>query len=162
MIAEMMDLSRLDSGKLVLQKDEVNVNELIKSQVEKFASAIEEKGLYVQMTEKEVFLLEGDRKYLEKAFANLVDNAVCYGKRESVIRICIDSGQCTIENACPLLEEETLQHAFEMFYRGNKEEAAGEKHLGMGLYLAKKIFNMHHLEIILKNAADGVQVRIQK
>lgn len=57
---------------------------------------------------------------------------------------------------------EQLAHAFNMFYSGDKRRSAGYAHMGMGLFLAKKILGLHGLRISLENTRSGVRVVIEK
>ena len=55
-----------------------------------------------------------------------------------------------------------LEQVFDMFYTGNKSRTSGEKHLGIGLYLTKKIFDLHGLIVRIGNIEEGVEVTIMK
>lgn len=59
-----------------------------------------------------------------------------------------------------LMQEKNLPYVFDMFYTGDSSRSSQEKHLGLGLYLARKIFNLHHLHITIENIEDRVQVSV--
>lgn len=162
LVAEMIDVSKLDSEHLVLQRDTLSLNELIKEQIPKFQPVIDGKQLQIQLEERADFEIIGDKKYISKAIGNLLDNAVCYCNKNSVIRIIIDTGTCSIENDCEPIAEEKLSHIFEMFYQGNQGRHSSERHLGIGLFLTRKIFRLHHMHIVMENTQTGVIVKIKK
>ena len=162
LVAEMIDVSKLDSEHLVLQKDALSLNELVKEQIPKFQPVIDQKQLQLQLEERAEFEIVGDRKYISKAIWNLLDNAVCYCRQESMIHIVIDAGMCSIANDCDPIEDEKLSHIFEMFYQGNKRQTPGERHLGIGLYLTRKILLLHQIQIVLENTQEGVIVKLRK
>ncbi|EET61629.1 ATPase/histidine kinase/DNA gyrase B/HSP90 domain protein [Marvinbryantia formatexigens DSM 14469] len=161
MVADIIGAARLESQHLVLQKEMISVNNLLRKQLGKFGPLIEEKGVSLQFSMQEVFELEGDNKYLEKAFANLIDNAVSYCDRGGIIKIVTDAQGCRIENTCASVQEEDVQRAFDIFYRG-KRTASAEKHLGIGLYLARKILNLHAVRITAEKTPDGFRVTCKK
>ena len=49
-----------------------------------------------------------------------------------------------------------------MFYTVNQSRGGREKHLGMGLYLARQIFAMHGAELKVENTEEGVRVTVEK
>lgn len=109
-------------------------------------------------------MVEGDRKLLEKAFRCLLDNAVSYNRDEGIITIEADTERCVIANTGDRIPEEDLSRVCEMLWTGSREgrtRASEEKHLGMGLYLADRIFRLHSMKLKVENTADGVQVCVE-
>ena len=108
----------------------------------------------------EDFVMEGDRSYLAKAFFTLLENAVFYNKEEGNLSICIEKNRCVIENTADPISEEDLPHVCEMFFRGDKSRNTEGNHRGLGLYLSKRIFDMHDVKMKVENADQGVRVTI--
>ncbi len=157
---EMITISRMDSEQLSLEKESVSLGELAKEELEHMRPMVEEKQLQVQYRTEEAFVLEGDKGYLARAIRNLLSNAVFYNRSGGRIEITVTSGCCTVENTASPLSEEQLARAFEMFYQG--EESRSGEHLGLGLYLADKIFKLHGLKVEIENTQQGVKVTVQK
>ncbi len=70
-----------------------------------------------------------------------------------------------IENTGNRIAQEDFPHVFEMLYTSDKSRTNNQntpKHLGMGLYLAKKIFDLHDLKISIENTLTGVCVMVSK
>ena len=111
---------------------------------------------------REDFLIDGDRRFVEKAFAGLLSNAVDHNRQEGKIRIDIDRDMCVIANTGERIPEEDLPRVCELFFTGNKSCGGEEKHLGIGLYLADRIFRTHGLGMKVENTACGVQVSVKK
>lgn len=162
LVVEMIETSKLDSDELVLKKETVSFGELIREEMEKFAPMIDEKNLRVQYQEEEDFLVEGDREYLGKAVWNLISNAVDYNVPDGRILVRTEDGRCIIENTGKTLDEEQILHAFDLFYTGNKNRGKKEKHLGLGLFLVKKILGLHGMGVMLENTEDGVRVVVKE
>lgn len=88
-------------------------------------------------------------------------NAIDYNIQGGKILIALNKKTCIIENTGTPLSEEQLKHGFELFYSQDKSRSVKEgKHMGLGLYLAKKILDRHGLEITLENTSTGVRVMI--
>lgn len=158
---EMILVSRMDSENLVLQRETVSFDELIWEQLNRLKPVIEEKKLEVELQKEQDFRLEGDKDYLAKAVWNLLSNAAAYNVPEGRILITLKEKSCAIENTGFPLSEEQLKRSFELFYSGNKSRSAKDgKHMGMGLYLAEKIFSRHGLSVALENTKIGVKATI--
>ena len=159
LVGEMIEVSKLDSEKLVLAKEEVSFLALLQEELGRFAPMIEEKKIQVEFSAwKDDFLVQGDRDYLAKAVWNLLANAVDYNREGGKIFIQVDKEHCVIENSGEAMGEEALFHAFDLFYTSDKSRTGKDGHMGMGLYLAKKILELHHLKLVLSNVEGGVRV----
>ncbi len=158
---EMILISRMDSEKLVLQRETVSIEALIEEQLTRLKPLTEEKQIQVEIRKEQDFQVEGDHDYLSKAVWNLLTNAIDYNIQGGKILIALNKKTCIIENTGTPLSEEQLKHGFELFYSQDKSRSVKEgKHMGLGLYLAKKILDRHGLEITLENTSTGVRVMI--
>lgn len=160
MVQEMIYLSKLDSDQLTLHAEPISLLPLLEAQFDKLESLMQEKNLMLQIQHTEDFVVNGDKSYLEKALWNLASNAVSYSRPDGTIWISCTSKQLIIENTGKSIDEKDLPYVFDMFYTGDSSRSSQEKHLGLGLYLAKKIFNLHHLNITIQNIEDRVQVSV--
>ena len=161
MVRKMCDISKLDSEQLVLQKESVDLLELFQEQEKKVQSLIAEMDLDVEYRLRGEFRLEGDRYYLGKALLNLFSNAAEYNRRNGNILITVDPTFCSIENTGDPIPEEKLAFAGNLFYSGDENRSYQRKHLGLGLYLAERIFELHHLKMKMENTETGVRVTIE-
>ena len=59
------------------------------------------------------------------------------------------------------MEEEQLLHAFDLFYTGNKSRGKKEKHMGIGLFLVKKILGLHGMGVMIENIEEGIRVTVK-
>ncbi|MDO4322284.1 MAG: HAMP domain-containing sensor histidine kinase [Lachnospiraceae bacterium] len=156
LVAEMIYVSKLDSEQFTLKKEPIRWRELTEQQIEKLAPVIEEKKLCIRYVEKgetkdQGYDLEGDRSCLEKAVWNLLSNAVHWCTPGGTVTVTLEKGRCSIENEGPQISEEDLPHIFEMFYHGK------DGNLGMGLYLTKRIAEMHGIKAEVENTDAGVK-----
>lgn len=161
LIKEMIFISKLDNDKIKIRQESFTAISVIEEQMEKLKTLIEEKNLHVEYWKQEDFMLTGDRIYLEKAFFNVLENAVSYNKTNGKIRIQVKKDSCTIENTADAIREEDLPHVCDMFFTSNKSRKSDLNHKGLGLYLAKRIFEMHKLNMKIENSELGVKVTVQ-
>lgn len=162
-VKEMIQVSRLDSEDLALSRERINLPELLEEEMERIAVRTEERRIEVRLRHTGAVIVEGDRALLEKAFRCLLDNAVSYNRYEGIITIYVDEERCMIANTGDPIPEEDLSRVCEMLWTGSREgrtRASEEKHLGMGLYLADRIFRLHGMKMTVENTHDGVQVSV--
>ena len=162
MVKEMIYISKMDSDKLVLDKKEVSLKQLVEETLESLSIYIEEKHLQISYEGLSDRVIQGDSQYLKKAIWNLVSNAVEYNRQNGQVKIIFEESALKIRNTGKQIPEEDLPYVFDMFYTGNKSRTSGESHLGLGLYLAKKIFDLHGLLVSIGNIEDGVEVTITR
>lgn len=162
-VKEMIQVSRLDSEDLALSRERIDLSELLEEEMERIAVRTEERRIEVRLRHTGAVIVEGDRALLEKAFRCLLDNAVSYNRDEGTITIDEDEERCVIANTGDPIPEEDLSRVCEMLWTGSREgrnRASEEKHLGMGLYLADRIFRLHGMKMTVENTQDGVQVSV--
>ena len=157
MVKEMVCISGLDSGAYSLKKEKISVRDLIRELTAEQNDRIEEKRIDLQVRCKEDFVIEGDKRFIEKAFACILDNAVGHNREEGTILIHMEKDRCVIENTGERIPEEALPRVCELFFTGEKSRDRREKHLGAGLYLAERIFRMHGLKLRIENTETGVR-----
>lgn len=162
LVIEMIEISKLDSEELVLKKAPVSMAELIHEQAKRLEPLILEKNLQVQYQQAADFQVDGDREYLAKAVWNLLANAVDHNVPDGRIWVSLAADECSIENTGKTLDDEQLDHVFDLFYTGDKSRGKEEKHMGLGLFLTKKIFALHDMGLTLENTDDGVRAVIRK
>lgn len=162
MVTEMITVSKMDSEDLVLHKEPVSMSGLFREQTERFLPVITEKNLQVSYECGTDFIAEGDRDYLSKAVWNLISNAVTCSISDGSILIRTWADGCSIENTGFALTEEQLAHAFDMFYSGAESRRSRDMHMGLGLFLTKKILGLHQMQITLENVQDGVRASIRR
>ncbi len=162
LVQEMIYISKLDSDQLHLNKEPVNIMETVKEQLGRMEEQIREKNISIRYEEDGEFLVNGDKGYLEKAIWNILANSVSYNREQGWILIRTGKEQLCVENSGNQIPSEDMPHLFEMFYTGEKSRSGRERHLGLGLYLTKKICDLHHLGIFVENTEEGVKVTVKK
>jgi signal transduction histidine kinase len=151
MINDLLDLSRIEAGKMDLQLAPVNMGSLVREMVEIFQPLAQEHclTLHAKIIDP-IPLLQADRDKLIQILTNLITNAIKFSKPSGT------SGTVTMEvkqqvdgsvSTCiqdtgpgiPLEEQETI---FERFYRGHTAEIKA-RGAGLGLSIAKSLVELH-------------------
>ena len=119
--------------------------ELFDEILDELRDDIAEKSLEVSITDD--CRLKGDRALLTRAFSNLVHNAVRYNIGGGTVKIKLLADSITIEDSGAGIPAEHLAHIFEPFYCVDQSRS---KHLGghgLGMAIAKNIFDKHHMKL---------------
>ena len=140
LIRSLIKTSRLESELLVLHPKKQEVLPLLNAVVDTASEEADRKNLTIivnAMNEYACF----DRKWTEEALGNLLDNAIKYSHQGESIEISVVEYEMFVsvnvkDYGIGIREEEQAQ-IFERFYRSR--EAAGEKGVGIGLYLVREI-----------------------
>ncbi len=92
-------------------------------------------------------VVEGDKRKLREAVANLVSNALKYSPPGAEVEVHVDRGddqvQVAVVDSGPGLSETDQQRLFAPFQRLSAEPTGGEGSSGLGLYIVKQIIDMH-------------------
>ena len=153
MVLEMLDHSRLESGKVKLSADHFSLYKLTESIAEKLTPAMEEKKLELSWGFCNDSMLTADESRMGQVVTNLLTNAVRYTPEGGKIwiRVFADAKDATfqIENEGTHLPEEIKEKIFETFYRADDSRTV--KGTGLGLPIAKSIVELHRGTIQVQN-----------
>jgi signal transduction histidine kinase len=113
-------------------------------------------GLPVTMASVEPIVYECRPIALKRALANLIDNAVKYGKTaHAAINLTPKAIEITIDDEGPGIPESELSHVFEPFYRVEGSRSRETGGIGLGLAIAQSIVQSHGGELVLSNRPTG-------
>lgn len=147
LINELLDVSKVESGKLELSLTRVKFNEYVHEVINSLKNITAQK---IQFTGCPLCYVNIDKIRLEQVLTNLVSNASKYSPGHDSITVrcsCTDSSvTVSVQDYGIGIAEDKLQKIFGRFYR-IEEIAAGFSGLGIGLYIASEIIKMHNGEI---------------
>ena len=102
-------------------------------------------------------VVDGDASALQRLFANLIDNAVRYGRTARVsLRRSDGAAIVEIADEGPGLPAEELGRVFEPFYRAERARTLNGVGVGLGLAIARSIAREHGGDVRLRNAPGGL------
>ncbi len=147
LINELFDVARFNSEKIVLEKEEINLNLMLEQIADDFYPTLKEMNKKINFTSDEKTILYADPDKLSRVFNNLIKNAVNYSKENTDIDISIlnKENQATVKitNKGKQIPKEKLDKIFEKFYRLDSSRTSKTGGRGLGLAIAKEIVELH-------------------
>lgn len=144
-INDFLEFSRLQSGRLRLNLGATSLDKELVELFEKYRLRALENGLDVRyQSEEPLPMIEADTTLLNRAFANLMDNAIKFSKERGTIRMTARETDreiaVSIQDEGIGIDPEELPYIFDPFHRSERGEREG---YGLGLAAAKTIINEH-------------------
>ena len=159
MVENILNLTRLQDGRLVLQKQAEAVEEIIDSAVNHLTQRSQAHKVDVDIPEEPLFI-HMDAKLIEQVLINLLDNAVSHSEPNSVIRIKVkpkeQAVQFTVMDEGNGINEADLPHIFQMFYTTRADHADAGHGIGLGLAICETIIKAHGGDIVARNRRDRI------
>jgi two-component system, OmpR family, sensor histidine kinase ResE len=152
LVNDLLDLARMQSGKMRLRYESVPLREYLERIVHKFSVLAKEKEikLSVVLSDDDYYMVWSfDPDRIEQVLTNLIDNAIRHtpehGTLEVIQRLDQISGFLVIEvkDSGIGIPEEDLAFVFERFYKADKARTRGRSGTGLGLAIAKNIITAH-------------------
>ena len=152
LVNDLLMLARLDAGTMILDKSEIQVNQVIENVLEKLKIKIEKKLITIKKRYDEQSLICADGERIVQVFFNLIDNAIKFTQPGGWVNIStqIESGfiRVSIEDSGVGIPEEDKKKIFNRFYQVDKSRHGGnDKGVGLGLSIAQQIVVAHGGEI---------------
>ena len=147
-INELLDISKIEAGKLQLKKDNVDIASLIKKVVLSFEAKAKEKGLELKQNfspAKIQLFIDADK--ITEVFINLLGNAVKFTDKGCIEISAEDKGnevECFVKDTGIGIAEENLPKVFDKFQQFGRISGPGERGTGLGLSIVKGIIEMHN------------------
>jgi two-component system, OmpR family, sensor kinase len=151
MVGDILDIARIDQGLFELRLERVDLGALVKAAAAELSTPQHPVEVTVQSGQPP--LVPGDAARLRQCLDNLIANAIQKSPAEAPVSVFVTrakevsekgarpAGFCKVEviDQGPGIPEEILPHVFERFVSGRRKEGG----LGLGLYLAKRIAEIH-------------------
>lgn len=159
MVLEMLDLSRLEAGKVKLSRDDFSLISLTQSVFEKLEMAAQAKMLQIEFSFPEDFTITADETRIAQVIENFATNAVKYTPAGGHIFVKIQTRRSgttfSIENDSAPLSIEALNKVWDTFYRTDEARSGGGT--GLGLAIVKNIVELHGGKCSVRNTKTGVE-----
>ncbi|HXH31769.1 MAG TPA: CHASE domain-containing protein [Bacteriovoracaceae bacterium] len=145
LVDNLLDVTRARAGKLTLQREVINVVEVVSEIVERFKLQLEGSETYIEMHAPEEIVGCFDRLRIEQITENLVSNAAKYASGKPVNLTLSEVQGCLrleIKDEGVGISEENLKRIFEKFERVSENDDSVNG-LGLGLFITKQIIDAH-------------------
>jgi two-component system sensor histidine kinase KdpD len=156
LVANLLDMARLNAGQITLRREWQPLEEVVGASIKLLGNALAHNPIQVHFP-VDLPLLEFDAVLIERVFCNLLENAAKYGPTDQPIEI-----SATVETDCvtirvrdhgPGFPTEQREQLFNMFVRGETE--SGKPGTGLGLAICRAIIEAHGGKISAEDAVAG-------
>ena len=148
LIAELIDLARGEQQ--TEEPEEVRLDLVASEAVER---ARRNRPAVTFSTDFQESTVQGVHSTIERAVANLLDNAAKWSPPGADVEVAVRDGAVTVRDHGPGIDEEDLPHVFDRFYRSRS--ARGRPGSGLGLAIVRQVAVAHGGEVIAEQADGG-------
>ena len=167
LVEQLFELAHLDSENVQLNLESVSVAELAQDVLQKLSIEAERRKISLDVTPKDPsIMVNADIGKLERAFTNLVDNAVRHCKEgdQVVIGLQLEGAEVevSIRDTGLGIPEPDLEHLFEPHFRATNSVKGGWGNSGLGLAITQRILQLHGSDITVNSVLhQGTEFRFR-
>lgn len=158
---DLLDLSRLDAGRLRVEREPVDLGEVARVVVTEFAARAERTRHVVEVAVEGNPVARADELRVLQAVRALLDNALTHTPAGTSVTLRAwadrEHALLEIEDDGPGITLEHVPHVFDRFYRGDGAVASGS---GLGMAIARELVQMMGGEVVLDTGAGRTRVRV--
>ena len=152
LIEDLLTISRLESGQIVLSLQKVELRLLVDDVLNDLRSRAGDKRATLENQVPAEILVRADADRLQQVLFNLVDNAIKYGRTEGRVWIVArtlpdDMIEVSVKDNGPGIPPDSIERIFERFYRVDKARSREQGGTGLGLSIVKHIIQSHGGEV---------------
>ncbi|TQV70695.1 HAMP domain-containing histidine kinase [Exilibacterium tricleocarpae] len=158
LIAELFELSRLDSNSLQPKIEQFHLLELLQDLAQDFTYQASRRNIRLSVLPPSgEFCVYADIAMIQRVLENLIENALRYTPRGGWVKVLLeeDDQQVSVhitDSGCGITSHD-IPKIFDRFYRGSRL-GAKDTGTGLGLAIVKRILDLHHTPIQVKSAPD--------
>jgi CheY-like chemotaxis protein len=148
LINDLLDLSRLQRGKISLNQETVSLPAIIDNAVETVRTDAATKGVEIRLhANDQLLLVEGDRLRLQQIAWNILNNAVKFTPSGGRIEIALNNegerAAFVVTDTGQGIDPDFLPHVFEMFRQADGSNRRRHGGMGIGLALVRQLVQLH-------------------
>lgn len=160
LVTDLLDLARMESGKMRLYLEETEINQVFERMTQKFVQRGREKDIEVtfesELSNTATIMMDEDR--IEQVLTNLIDNAIRHTATGGHVKVLIDEEgtrlRIRIQDDGAGIPKEDLVYVFERFYKADKARTRGKGGTGLGLAIASNIVHAHKGQILVESEVN--------
>lgn len=171
LINDFLNVSRLQTGKFIIEKTKVDLKKLIEQEVSSLRLSATQRQLSFKVVMKGAIpVLMLDEGKMRQVVMNFLDNSLYYSRSDTVIQVRLEKDDdCisfTVKDTGIGVPEKEQGHLFTKFYRASNARKQRPDGTGVGLFLAKKVITAHSGRVIFtstegKGSTFGFSVPIK-
>lgn len=163
LIEDLFEMSKINSGKIKLNKELIDIMSLIHQGIGEYSTLYEEKNISFKVTnEEDAVYMELDGKMMSRALENIIINALKYSLDNTRVYIDIkvenNYVKIGIKNIANYEMDFNEDEMFERFARGDKSRNSKVEGSGLGLAITKSIVELHDGEVKIKKEGDMFKI----
>ena len=160
LISDLLDMSRIISGKIHIEMDDVTLSEVIEKAVDTVRPAAESKRIRLDTSlSPEGDAVRGDAGRLQQVLWNLLSNAVKFtpkdGHLDVVLRRMESQAEIVVSDTGIGIPAKFLPHVFDRFRQGDASTTRQHGGLGLGLAIVKQLVELHGGTVSAESRGDG-------
>ena len=149
MASELLDLAKIESGLITLEKEAVQFNDVLEDQRLFHLETAAAKNIRIDFKKSpDLPQISANRRNMEEVVSNLITNAIKYSPEGAAIHLALslenDYLCLTVKDTGWGMSAEDADHIFDRFYRVKNEQTRFITGTGLGLPIVKKIVEAHH------------------
>ena len=160
LVKDILLVTQIEAEDIKLNFQMKDIGVLVSNICQDYERIAEEKGVALTYYFENNIIENIDETQLQHAMRNLVSNAIFHSPKGAMVDIQLvkakDEYKLTIENSGVHIAEEDIQNIFNPFYRAEKSRNRHTGGSGLGLFIVKRILELHHFEYVMENSAEGV------
>jgi PAS domain S-box-containing protein len=157
LILELLDVSRIETGQLLITRQPLDLAALIRRIVEETQMTLDGRSIELHSPDGPL-VIEGDELRLEQVFQNLIQNAMKYSDATAPVRVTLSTEDhyvyVAVEDVGIGIPQAAMGQLFERFYRASNAHSINVGGMGIGLYVVKQIVEQHHGEVAVTSVED--------
>ncbi len=159
LLNDLLDISAIETGKLVLKKQPLNLCALVKERVEHHEIDSKKKGITLSQLLPDSAMADVDAIRISQVIDNLLSNAIKYSPADTEIQVQLekhkDTFRLSVIDQGPGIEDKDVDMLFTAFNRLGHRTTGGESSHGLGLAICSKIIRAHGGNIGYQTAKQG-------
>ncbi len=164
LINEFFEIAKFNLSNITLQYSRISLTRLLEMLLYEFQPMLHEKNLNCNLMVPEDMTIRCDADKIQRAFDNILKNAVTYSFEGTHIDIAAagqgENVEITFTNHADTIPEEKLERIFEQFYRLDVSRSTNSGGAGLGLAIAKQIIELHNGTITARSENETVAFKV--
>lgn len=162
MVEELLDFSKFESNRIVLNIDDVDIKELLFSILSQLEPRASRNNIDLEAHIEDIPTIKADRNRLKQVFINIIDNALKFTPEGGCIKVfaCMTSDKITVsieDNGCGI-EKEHLPNILKKFYKADMKKPGS----GIGLAICDEIIRLHGGTLSIDSTEkEGTKIQIE-
>ncbi len=161
MIDDLLDVSRIITGKLRLDLRVLDIGPVVRAAIETVTPAANAKGIQIRFVENPAgSFVMGDPERLVQAFWNLLSNAIKFTPKDGSVRVSVESVESDVEvvvaDTGVGISPEFLPRLFDRFTQDDSSTTRPARGLGVGLSIARQLIELHGGNVSARSPGLGL------